>query len=103
MCKTGGVVQNFKVLCSCMCESMKHGVKLPILILSSSLPMSNRMRKKLLKKTSYQRTKEEFEAIREKRRKKKEVTFFSLLIIMNCGPFRTNVTEYDVCDMKSNC
>ncbi|KAM9334943.1 thyroid transcription factor 1-associated protein 26 homolog [Symphorus nematophorus] len=37
-----------------------------------SLPMSNRMRKKLLKKTSYQKTKEEFEAIREKRRKKKE-------------------------------
>ncbi|XP_042367324.1 thyroid transcription factor 1-associated protein 26 homolog [Plectropomus leopardus] len=37
-----------------------------------SLPMSNRMRKKLLKKTSYQKTKEEFEAIREKRKKKKE-------------------------------
>ncbi|XP_073336942.1 thyroid transcription factor 1-associated protein 26 homolog [Pagrus major] len=37
-----------------------------------SLPMSNRMRKKLLKKTSYQRTKEEFETIKEKRRKKKE-------------------------------
>ena len=32
------------------------------------------MRKKLLKKTSYQRTKEEFESIKEKRRKKKEVT-----------------------------
>lgn len=30
----------------------------------------------MLKKTSYQRTKEEFEAVREKRRKKKEVIFF---------------------------
>lgn len=37
-----------------------------------SLPMSNRMRKKLLKKTSYQKTKEDFEAIKEKRKKKKE-------------------------------
>ncbi|KAG8005610.1 Thyroid transcription factor 1-associated protein 26-like protein [Nibea albiflora] len=37
-----------------------------------SLPMSNRMRKKLLKKTSYQKTKEEFESVKEKRRKKKE-------------------------------
>nr|XP_046234966.1 thyroid transcription factor 1-associated protein 26 homolog [Scatophagus argus] len=37
-----------------------------------SLPMSNRMRKKMQKKTSYQKTKEEFEAVREKRRKKKE-------------------------------
>ncbi|KAM6895737.1 thyroid transcription factor 1-associated protein 26 homolog [Xenentodon cancila] len=37
-----------------------------------SLPMSNRMRKKMQKKTSYQKTKEEFEKIREKRRKKKE-------------------------------
>ncbi|KAE8281385.1 Thyroid transcription factor 1-associated protein 26-like protein [Larimichthys crocea] len=37
-----------------------------------SLPMSNRMRKKMLKKTSYQKTKEEFESIQEKRRKKKE-------------------------------
>ncbi|KAM8739776.1 thyroid transcription factor 1-associated protein 26 homolog [Acanthopagrus schlegelii] len=37
-----------------------------------SLPMSNRMKKKLLKKTSYQRTKEEFELLKEKRRKKKE-------------------------------
>ncbi|KAL6116775.1 ccdc59 [Pungitius sinensis] len=36
------------------------------------LPMSNRMRKKLLKKTSYQKTKEEFEAIAKKRREKKE-------------------------------
>lgn len=35
------------------------------------------MRKKLLKKTSYQRTKEEFETVRENRRKKKEVTAFS--------------------------
>ncbi|XP_070848242.1 thyroid transcription factor 1-associated protein 26 homolog [Chaetodon trifascialis] len=37
-----------------------------------SLPMSNHMRKKLLKKTSYQQTKEEFEKVKEKRRKKKE-------------------------------
>ncbi|XP_032361241.1 thyroid transcription factor 1-associated protein 26 homolog [Etheostoma spectabile] len=37
-----------------------------------SLPMSNRMRKKMLKKTSYQKTKEEFESITEKRKKKKE-------------------------------
>ncbi|XP_030006210.1 thyroid transcription factor 1-associated protein 26 homolog isoform X2 [Sphaeramia orbicularis] len=37
-----------------------------------SLPMSNRMRKKMLKKTSYQKTKEEFERVREKRRQKKE-------------------------------
>ncbi|XP_008291046.1 thyroid transcription factor 1-associated protein 26 homolog [Stegastes partitus] len=37
-----------------------------------SLPMSNRMRKKMEKKTSYQKTKEEFENMREKRRKKKE-------------------------------
>ncbi|KAM3588018.1 uncharacterized protein V6R79_019264 [Siganus canaliculatus] len=36
------------------------------------LPMSNRMRKKMLKKTSYQKTKEEFEAVKEKQRKKKE-------------------------------
>lgn len=42
----------------------------------SSLPMSNRMRKKMLKKTSYQKTKEEFETIKEKRRKKKEVMVF---------------------------
>lgn len=37
-----------------------------------SLPISNRMRKKMERKTSYQKTKEEFERIREKRRKKKE-------------------------------
>ncbi|KAM6961746.1 thyroid transcription factor 1-associated protein 26 homolog [Tautogolabrus adspersus] len=37
-----------------------------------SLPISNRMRKKLLKKTSYQKTKEEFEAVRDKRKNKKE-------------------------------
>nr|XP_040029091.1 thyroid transcription factor 1-associated protein 26 homolog [Gasterosteus aculeatus aculeatus] len=36
------------------------------------LPMSNRMRKKVLKKTSYQKTKEEFEAIAKKQREKKE-------------------------------
>ncbi|XP_045927733.1 thyroid transcription factor 1-associated protein 26 homolog [Micropterus dolomieu] len=37
-----------------------------------SLPMSNRMRKKMQKKTSYQKTKEEFETVREQRKKKKE-------------------------------
>lgn len=37
-----------------------------------SLPVSNRMKKKMEKKTSYQKTKEEYEAVREKRRKKKE-------------------------------
>ncbi|XP_035533865.1 thyroid transcription factor 1-associated protein 26 homolog [Morone saxatilis] len=37
-----------------------------------SIPMSNRMRKKMLKKTSYQKTKEEFESTKEKQRKKKE-------------------------------
>ncbi|XP_034529419.1 thyroid transcription factor 1-associated protein 26 homolog [Notolabrus celidotus] len=37
-----------------------------------SLPISNRMKKKMLKKTSYQKTKEDFEAIKEKRRHKKE-------------------------------
>ncbi|XP_061570532.1 thyroid transcription factor 1-associated protein 26 homolog [Cololabis saira] len=37
-----------------------------------SLPMSNRMRKKLQKKTSYQKTKEDFESMKEKRIKKKE-------------------------------
>ncbi|XP_029969430.1 thyroid transcription factor 1-associated protein 26 homolog [Salarias fasciatus] len=37
-----------------------------------SLPMSNRMKKKVDKKTSFQKTKEEFERIKEKRRKKKE-------------------------------
>ncbi|XP_022062416.1 thyroid transcription factor 1-associated protein 26 homolog [Acanthochromis polyacanthus] len=37
-----------------------------------SIPMSNRMRKKLQKQTSYQKTKEDFERIKEKRRKKKE-------------------------------
>lgn len=37
-----------------------------------SFPMSNRRRKKMERKTSYQKTKEEFEKIREKRRQKKE-------------------------------
>uniref|UniRef100_A0A1A8CJ94 Coiled-coil domain containing 59 n=3 Tax=Nothobranchius TaxID=28779 RepID=A0A1A8CJ94_NOTKA len=37
-----------------------------------SLPISNRMKKKMEKKTSYQRTKEEFERVRENQRKKKE-------------------------------
>ncbi|KAJ4924685.1 hypothetical protein JOQ06_003637 [Pogonophryne albipinna] len=36
------------------------------------LPMSNRMRKKMQKKTSYEKTKEEFESVEEKRKKKKE-------------------------------
>uniref|UniRef100_A0A3B3BKV4 Coiled-coil domain containing 59 n=1 Tax=Oryzias melastigma TaxID=30732 RepID=A0A3B3BKV4_ORYME len=44
-----------------------------------SLPMSNRMKKKLQKKTSYQKTKEEFEKIKEKRKKKKEVITVFLL------------------------
>lgn len=38
----------------------------------NSVPMSNRMKKKLLKKTSYQKTMEEFESVQEKRLKKKE-------------------------------
>lgn len=37
-----------------------------------SIPMSNRMRKKLLKKTSYQKTKEEFERRKELQKKKQE-------------------------------
>nr|XP_057933970.1 thyroid transcription factor 1-associated protein 26 homolog [Doryrhamphus excisus] len=36
------------------------------------LPMSNRMKKKMLKTTSLQRSKEEYEKVKEKRRKKKE-------------------------------
>ncbi|CAG01908.1 unnamed protein product, partial [Tetraodon nigroviridis] len=40
--------------------------------LKESLPISNRMRRKQLKKTSYERTKEAFEMAREKRRRKKE-------------------------------
>ncbi|KAF0029748.1 hypothetical protein F2P81_018853 [Scophthalmus maximus] len=44
------------------------------LMFSSSLPMSNRMRKKIQKKTSYQKTKEEFENMKEKRKQKKELT-----------------------------
>ncbi|XP_034434998.1 thyroid transcription factor 1-associated protein 26 homolog [Hippoglossus hippoglossus] len=39
--------------------------------LRNFLPMSNRMRKKMQKKTSYQKTKEEFETIKEKQRQKK--------------------------------
>lgn len=38
----------------------------------TSIPMSNRMRKKLQKKTSYQKTQEEFERRREDQRKKQE-------------------------------
>lgn len=37
-----------------------------------SIPMSNRMRKKLQKKTSYEKTQEEFERRREKQRNKQE-------------------------------
>ncbi|XP_076015085.1 thyroid transcription factor 1-associated protein 26 homolog [Genypterus blacodes] len=37
-----------------------------------SLPISNRMKKKMQKKTSYQKTREEFDDIQEKRKKKKE-------------------------------
>ncbi|XP_047431330.1 thyroid transcription factor 1-associated protein 26 homolog [Mugil cephalus] len=37
-----------------------------------SLPISNRMKKKMQKKTSYQKTKEEFERVKERRIKKKE-------------------------------
>lgn len=48
-----------------------------IILISPSLPISNRMRKKQQKKTSYERAKEAFEAAREKRRKKKEVMPFN--------------------------
>lgn len=53
----------------------------------SSLPMSNRMKKKMLKKTSYQKTKEEFESTQEKRKQKKEVTcsLYHLLLIITLG------------------
>lgn len=51
--------------------------------MSSSLPISNRMRKKQLKKTSYERTQEAFEIAREKRRIKKEVMTFIRIIIRN--------------------
>lgn len=44
-----------------------------IFLISPSLPVSNRMRKKQQKKTSYERAKEAFEMAREKRRRKKEV------------------------------
>ncbi|CAL1568595.1 unnamed protein product [Knipowitschia caucasica] len=37
-----------------------------------SLPVSNRMRKKMLKKTSYQKTQEEFERIQDNRKRKQE-------------------------------
>lgn len=42
-------------------------------LLFSSLPMSNRSKKKMLRKTSYQKTKEEFESVKEKQKNKKEV------------------------------
>lgn len=50
------------------------------IIFSCSLPMSNRMRKKMQKKTSYQKTKEEFETVREQRKKKKEVKCFCFIV-----------------------
>lgn len=49
-----------------------------IILISPSLPISNRMRKKQQNKTSYERAKEAFEAAREKRRIKKEVMSFFL-------------------------
>ncbi|XP_056133252.1 thyroid transcription factor 1-associated protein 26 homolog [Lampris incognitus] len=39
---------------------------------TENLPMSNRMKKKLMRKTSYQKTREEFEKVKENRRRKKE-------------------------------
>lgn len=48
--------------------------------LCSSLPMSNRSKKKMLRKTSYQKTKEEFESVKEKQKNKKEVQFFTFSI-----------------------
>lgn len=45
--------------------------------------MSNRMRKKVLKKTSYQKTKEEFEAIAKKQREKKEVEYLYDCLLVN--------------------
>lgn len=54
------------------------------IVIFSSLPMSNRMRRKQLKKTSYERTKEAFEMAREKRRRKKEVrTYIRVITAMN--------------------
>lgn len=44
-----------------------------------SFPISNRMKKKMQKKTLHQKTKEEFERIKEKRRQKKEVKCCSCL------------------------
>lgn len=53
-----------------------------VISLFSSFPMSNRMRKRMLKKTSSQRAKEAFEMQKEKQRKKKEVRE---IIVFNCG------------------
>lgn len=57
-----------------------------IILISPSLPISNRMRKKQQKKTSYERAKEAFEAAREKRRRKKEVMSFlkNILTSVKC-------------------
>lgn len=54
-----------------MCCVGKHRINRSIFV--PSFPMSNRMRKRMMRKTSYQRTKEAFETVKEKRRKKKEV------------------------------
>lgn len=50
-------------------------------LISTSLPISNRMRKKQERKTSYERTNEAFEMAKEKRRRKKEVMPYTRIII----------------------
>lgn len=67
--REGGVVENAQTKSA----FIMLGFKKKGLLVSTSLPMSNRMRKKMERKNSYQKTKEEFERIQEKRRKKKEV------------------------------
>uniref|UniRef100_A0A8C6NJ91 Coiled-coil domain containing 59 n=1 Tax=Nothobranchius furzeri TaxID=105023 RepID=A0A8C6NJ91_NOTFU len=54
-------------------DSVSENPKPMMALEKESLPISNRMKKKMEKKTSYQRTKEEFERVRENQRKKKEV------------------------------
>ncbi|KAF7199312.1 thyroid transcription factor 1-associated protein 26 homolog [Nothobranchius furzeri] len=53
-------------------DSVSENPKPMMALEKESLPISNRMKKKMEKKTSYQRTKEEFERVRENQRKKKE-------------------------------
>lgn len=68
------------------------------ILMSYSLPISNRMRKKQMKKTSYERTKEVYEMAREKRRRKKEVMRCIRIIIGNdqsCLFSRKNVRGID--------